>query len=96
MEKHCDGLPRASDSARDVFLQYNVHGRLNSLLNMVMVGHSVVPVVIVFVEWLVIYKICVNISKYVYVVDITAVLDERFPFSPFSLTSCDAYVRFRD
>ena len=97
MEKHCDGLPRASDSARDVFLQYNVHGRLNSLLNMVMVGHSVVPVVIVFVEWLVIYKICVN-NNNKYVVDITAVLAERFPFSSSRATAKVTIfsLRFRD
>ena len=61
-----------------------------------MVGHSVVPVVIVFVEWLVIYKICVNNNKYV--VDIAAVLAECFPFS---LTRATAKViifllRFRD
>ena len=57
---------------------------------MVLLGHSIVPVVIVFVKWHIIYKICVNNIKYVD--DITAVIAECFPFSPFSLTSCDAYV----
>ena len=62
-----------------------------------MVGHSVVPVVIVFVEWLIIYKICVNNSKYV--VDMTLICITPRPNRntsvlavPFSLTSSDAYV----
>ena len=61
-----------------------------------MVGHSVVPVDIVFVKWLVIYKICVNNSKYV--VNITAVLAERFPFSSSRATAKVTIflLRFRD
>ena len=64
---------------------------------MVMVGHSVVPVDIVFVKWHIIYKICVNNSKYV--VDMTLICITPRPNRntsvlpvPFSLTRSDAYV----
>ena len=73
---------------------------------MVMAGHSVVPVDIVFVKWHIIYKICVNNIKYVddmTLLCVTPRLNRNTSVLPvpFSLTRSDAYVtiatlRFRD
>ena len=65
---------------------------------MVMVGLSAVPVVIVFVEWLITHKIC--ISKYVIDMNVitTVVLAGRIPVFSNSLYCKGDHVfpRFRD
>ena len=62
---------------------------------MVMVGLSVVPVVIVFVEWLITHKIW--ISKYVVDMTVctTAVLAGRIPFS-LTRSTAEVTMFFRD